>query len=85
MSSFKCPTCGMVNVDCDTEGYKTDREILLEYALMQIIFHGPACKHDKDCPLNGGVGYDQGCAHCAVVLAHQALHGREKAQNETPE
>lgn len=30
MSNFKCSECGMINVDCGKEGYKTPREIELE-------------------------------------------------------
>lgn len=30
MSSFICPTCGMNNIDCGHDGYKTPREIELE-------------------------------------------------------
>ena len=30
MSNFQCPECGMINIDCGKEGYKTPREIELE-------------------------------------------------------
>lgn len=30
MSNFQCPHCGMTNIDCGKEGYKTPREIELE-------------------------------------------------------
>lgn len=30
MSNFKCDKCGMINIDCDKDGYKTPREIELE-------------------------------------------------------
>lgn len=30
MSNYKCPECGMINIDCGKEGYKTPREIELE-------------------------------------------------------
>lgn len=30
MSNFKCSECGMINIDCGKEGYKTPREIELE-------------------------------------------------------
>lgn len=33
MSNFKCPTCGITNIDCGEAGYKTDREIELEKKL----------------------------------------------------
>lgn len=33
MSNFICPTCGMTNIDCSKEDYKTDREIALEKKL----------------------------------------------------
>lgn len=33
MSNFICPTCGITNIDCGKEGYKTAREIELEKKL----------------------------------------------------
>ena len=30
MSSYKCPYCGMTNIDCGKAGFKTPREIELE-------------------------------------------------------
>ena len=30
MSNFQCPHCGMINIDCGKQGYKTPREIELE-------------------------------------------------------
>ena len=33
MSNFQCPHCGMTNIDCGKEGYKTPREIELEKKL----------------------------------------------------
>ena len=33
MSNFICPTCGITNIDCGKEGYKTPREIELEKKL----------------------------------------------------
>lgn len=36
MSNFQCPHCGMTNIDCGKEGYKTPREIELEEALKKI-------------------------------------------------
>lgn len=33
MSNFICPTCGLTNIDCGKDGYKTDREIELEKKL----------------------------------------------------
>lgn len=33
MSNFICPTCGMNNIDCGKQGYKTDKEIELEEAI----------------------------------------------------
>ena len=30
MSNFECPHCGMINIDCGKEGYKTPREIELK-------------------------------------------------------
>lgn len=36
MSNFKCPHCGMTNIDCGKEGFKTQREIELEEAIKKI-------------------------------------------------
>lgn len=33
MSNFTCPTCGLTNIDCGKDGYKTPREIELEKKL----------------------------------------------------
>ena len=33
MSNFKCPECGMINIDCGKESYKTSLEIELEKKL----------------------------------------------------
>ena len=33
MSNFTCPTCGLTNIDCGKDGYKTAREIELEKKL----------------------------------------------------
>lgn len=33
MSSFVCDKCGMTNIDCDKAGFKTPKEIKLEYKL----------------------------------------------------
>lgn len=33
MSNFQCPHCGMTNIDCGKDGYKTPREIELENKL----------------------------------------------------
>ena len=30
MSNFICPECGMTNIDCGRDGYKTPKEIELE-------------------------------------------------------
>lgn len=30
MSNFQCPNCGMTNIDCGKQGYKTSKEIELE-------------------------------------------------------
>lgn len=76
MSNFICPTCGFNNIDCGKDGYKTDREIEIESALNAILTNGPACQNDNDCPLNGGNGYDQGCATCACIIAEKALKGK---------
>lgn len=36
MSNFQCPQCGMVNIDCGKEGYKTPKELGYEKALEEI-------------------------------------------------
>lgn len=36
MSNFQCPQCGMVNIDCGKEGYKTPKELEYEKALEEI-------------------------------------------------
>lgn len=36
MSSFICPHCGMINIDCGDDGFKTQREIELEEAIISI-------------------------------------------------
>lgn len=36
MSNFVCEHCGMVNIDCGKEGYKTPKEIVLEETLDKI-------------------------------------------------
>ena len=33
MSNFICDKCGMTNIDCGRQGYKTEREIELEKQL----------------------------------------------------
>ena len=36
MSNFKCSECGMINIDCGKEGYKTPREIELETLVIEL-------------------------------------------------
>ena len=36
MSNFVCPHCGMVYIDCGSKGYKTPREIELEYHIKDL-------------------------------------------------
>lgn len=36
MSNFQCPHCGMTNIDCGRDGYKTPKEIRLEDKLNKI-------------------------------------------------
>lgn len=36
MSNFQCPHCGMTNIDCGRNGYKTPKEIRLENKLNKI-------------------------------------------------
>lgn len=76
MSNFICSECGKNIIDLSHSNLKTDREIELENALNAILTHGPACQYDNDCPLNGGNGYDQGCATCACIIAEKALKGK---------
>lgn len=80
MSNYQCKECGTNHIDCGQAGYKTARELQLErqagvyqHALHLIIMHGPSCQYDKECPLNNGAGFDQGCATCSVVLARKGL------------
>ena len=73
MSNFICSECGINNIDCGKEGYKTPKEIRYEKALREIIINGPSCYNDSDCPAHGGDGFDQGCGHCAVIIAKKAL------------
>lgn len=77
MSNFICSECGKNIIDCGHGNLKTDRELELEIALNAILTNGPACQYDKDCPLNSGDGYDQGCATCACVIAKNALKGEK--------
>lgn len=36
MSNFQCPQCGMTNIDCGEEGYKTPKELEYEKAFEEI-------------------------------------------------
>lgn len=36
MSSFQCDKCGMINIDCGNEGFKTPREIELEVYIKKL-------------------------------------------------
>lgn len=36
MSNFQCPQCGMINIDCGKNGYKTPKELQYEKALDEI-------------------------------------------------
>ena len=55
MSNFTCPTCGLINIDCGKDGYKTAREIELEKQL-EIAVEALKCYADKknweDCYIN---------------------------------
>lgn len=33
MANFMCDSCGMVNIDCGKDGYKTEKELQLETEL----------------------------------------------------
>lgn len=33
MANFVCDSCGMVNIDCGKDGYKTEKELQLESEL----------------------------------------------------
>ena len=47
MSNFKCDKCGMTNIDCGDEGYKTPKELEYEKALEEI--EGLVKNFCKDC------------------------------------
>ena len=55
MSNFTCPTCGLTNIDCGKDGYKTAREIELEKKL-ELAVEALKCYADKknweDCYIN---------------------------------
>lgn len=36
MSNFQCDKCGMINIDCGKEGFKTPREIELEARVKEL-------------------------------------------------
>lgn len=36
MSNFQCPYCGMTNIDCGKEGYKTHKKLSLKKQLKKI-------------------------------------------------
>lgn len=36
MSNFKCSECGMINIDCGKEGFKTPRELELEARVKEL-------------------------------------------------
>ncbi len=52
MSNFICPTCGVNNIDCGTAGFKTYREIELEYKLNQLEYKLAQLQH-KNANLEG--------------------------------
>ena len=37
MANFVCESCGMVNIDCGKDGYKTEKELQLEAKLNQAV------------------------------------------------
>ena len=64
----------VINWNIRKENYRLQCKVhALRHTLQQIILNGPPCQHDADCPLKGGVGFDQGCARCSVVLAVEGL------------
>lgn len=80
MSNFICSECGKNIIDCGHGKFKTAHEIDLEEklasadkAFKSIIDYAPACYNTQDCPLKNGYGFDNGCSHCAYVIAQQAL------------
>lgn len=37
MANFVCESCGMVNIDCGKDGYKTEKELQLEAGLNRAV------------------------------------------------
>lgn len=37
MANFVCDNCGMVNIDCGKDGYKTEKELQLEAELNRAV------------------------------------------------
>ncbi len=37
MANFVCESCGMVNIDCGKDGYKTEKELQLEAELNRAV------------------------------------------------
>ena len=55
MSNFTCPTCGLTNIDCGKDGYKTAREIELEKKLeiaVEALKRYADKKNWEDCYIN---------------------------------
>lgn len=81
MSNFICPECGMNNIDCGKDGYKTAHEIELEKKLE--IAKGAfkklkgryclACRCGEHCSLLEYYKHGKGCSYCVAQLAQQAL------------
>lgn len=49
MSNFVCPHCGMTNIDCGKDVFKTPREIELENALNEIEEFCITYSDNRDC------------------------------------
>ena len=84
MSNFTCPTCGLTNIDCGKEGYKTAREIELEkkldIAVKALKIYANPYSWD-DCIMNF-IAYDE---KEIVKMGCFASHGFETAQQALKE
>lgn len=76
MSNFQCPHCGMTNIDCGKDGYKTPREIELEEKLKKYEDRDLAIRILlKDC-----VDCNGDCSYCGVSggVILNILNGKEQ-------
>lgn len=68
MSNFQCPHCGMTNIDCGRDGYKTPKEMELEA--------------ERDLLLNQLVVLDDEDVTVQVTQKQFEEYNRLKAENE---